>query len=478
MKKTAVKILAVAVALTMLFALGLPALASTGDITEQKTYPNGNSFHCGQNGGNGRVEVEVDGVIYGGGPVTFVKVGMDVDEKGKDVSVWELDHDEFYCTVCGRNDWVAYSNKTDELKGGNPQVYHPGGTPPEIEPDPEPGRLFLEKIVEGLDADFDDYPICFEFTVSDEDGNQTQISCEVNENNITMLVNGVWARYLELPEGDYLIVEDCDEAADAVSGYRFISVTVDGDDASEGVWVTIEDDADKTVTFTNAYEADEDEEIPEDPDPVTVDFYKRTLVNGAVGTPAAGAFEFVLYKDGEEDPTDNSFNDAAGLVSFTFTKDDIGKYVIKENVPAIWTLANYRQGLSFEVILEDEVLAVVFDDEITELELSFELDYRVFVNSRTTGGGGDDGGGDDDGDIPQRNDTTEVVNIPTPEVPLAPAPAEAPPETIIEEEVPLGDLPQTGDNSMLPLLFSLIGVSLAGMFTAFKMRGTKKSKIG
>ncbi|MCL1829531.1 MAG: hypothetical protein FWG32_08600, partial [Oscillospiraceae bacterium] len=77
MKKTEIRILAVAVALTLLFTSGLPTIAAQpGDITEQKTYPNGNSFHCGQAGGNGRVEVEVDGVIYGGGPVTFVYAGM------------------------------------------------------------------------------------------------------------------------------------------------------------------------------------------------------------------------------------------------------------------------------------------------------------------------------------------------------------------------------------------------------------------
>lgn len=89
------------------------------------------------------------------------------------------------------------------------------------------------------------------------------------------------------------------------------------------------------------------------------------------------------------------------------------------------------------------------------------------------GGGGGGGGGDDDDDI-----VTDIDEEPTPEAPIEVTETEEPeaPLEILEEIVPLADVPQTGIGDNVPLLLTMLALSLAGLALVARRRPAGEMK--
>ena len=204
-------------------------------------------------------------------------------------------------------------------------------------------------------------------------------------------------------------------------------------------------------------------DIPEDPASATLNLLK---VN-ETGKPLADA-EFALATDLDGDETPDIFA--------TYITDADGKAVIEGLIPDVeYVLTETKAPAGYDPITGEIEFVVEQDGQV--LDMVFNLPNGVtcdtpedeqyvltVVNCETPsggGGGGNGGGGGGGGSIIIPEDPVPLT--PIPEEPVI-IPEEPEFEEILDEEIPLADVPKTSDASTLWLALSaLSGTSLAGV---------------
>ena len=205
-------------------------------------------------------------------------------------------------------------------------------------------------------------------------------------------------------------------------------------------------------------------DIPEDPASTSLNLLK---VNETGKALADAEFSLATDLDGDETPD----------IFATYITDAEGKAVITGLIPNVeYVLTEIKAPAGYDPITGEIEFVVEQDGQV--LDMVFNLPNGVtcdtpedeqyvltVVNCETPsgGGGGGNGGGGGGGG--------STIIIPEDPVPLAPVPEEPviiPEEPefeeILDEEIPLADVPKTGDASTLWLALSaLSGTSLAGV---------------
>jgi len=125
------KVLAVVIAIVMMFAMTIPVLAKNTVDNAQLTWKDGFGFHCNAVKGNGATDVINlnNGAVVAKGNQKNV-FGTNANpinlQRVESTTTWNLLTNDIECATCGRIDWITYSNNNGVINGKNIQANHSG----------------------------------------------------------------------------------------------------------------------------------------------------------------------------------------------------------------------------------------------------------------------------------------------------------------------------------------------------------------
>ena len=314
-------------------------------------------------------------------------------------------------------------------------------------PEPELGALQIVKRVTGDGFTTD----TFKFKITGEDfTTEAAITVDEVDKEFTVITIN------NLVPGEYTVEEIVDAGKYTVT-YSVVGYVVEDDAVAVTVAVVKNETA--TVKVTNKLIPP-----PPGPKPGKLIINKEVLHNGA-RVSGNNVFFFKLYKDNEPYFVNGQQNVFKLTPENGFDKIEItlpaGVYTVEEVMDGDGTPIG--EGFAYTVtyaIGEGARTAGLISSDIAIEEDG--IGTVTFYNA-TTGGGGGGGGGR------TTTTTTPTTNIREPEVPLIrPEEVQLAPEMIIlDEEVPLADIPQTGLDNDVAFNLLMLGFSLSALLAIF-----------
>jgi len=344
------KVLALVLALIMVFAIAAPVFAGNDKINNQYGVGaelqqdfNNAQFHCNAINGNGRVwpETPTDMKKFEG-QLRFTKAEGTLwnlsgvykpilDPKGKVTGKYESNSsDMVVCPVCGSTEWITFSNNSGVPDGKNVQMQHPG--------------YYITIVKEWIKNNSDEYytengiNLIAYFTIKLTNGKTFTVSVKKSGNFLIpndLTVESVTEDEAKLPEG-FLLVDSSIEG----NVYTFVN-----EDEKVILYGTA------TVTVYKEWDAPEwfSEEL-------------RQRANAVLGGLA----------DSEKDPPEiKGFGDS---VTYNWEVGNEPTVILSETFESEWEEGGYKYTVSLKeiyedpfsvgnVLIEDGVATVVLDDE-------------------------------------------------------------------------------------------------------------------